>query len=91
MVMVILHYPALMPTVEALRAAQEKELPFDIGRHPAPALLIAVNGLDRSAQELGQFFLGLLETFSEGGEFGIFHGPGNKRCSIKTLSNYTTP
>jgi hypothetical protein len=56
---------------------QEKELPFDIGRHPAPALLIAVNGLDRSAQELGQFFLGLSETFSEGCEFGIFHVMGN--------------
>jgi hypothetical protein len=28
MVMVILHYPALMPTVEALRADKEKELPF---------------------------------------------------------------
>jgi len=28
MVMVILHYPALMPTVEALRADKEKSLPF---------------------------------------------------------------
>ncbi len=28
MVMVILHYPALAPTVEALRADKEKELPF---------------------------------------------------------------
>jgi len=26
--MVILHYPALMPTVEALRADKEKSLPF---------------------------------------------------------------
>jgi hypothetical protein len=64
---------------------QEKELPFDIGRYPAPALLIAVNGLDRCAQKLGQFFLGFSETFSEGGEFGIFHGTGHKRRSIKNL------
>jgi heme-degrading monooxygenase HmoA len=28
MVMVILHYPALLPTVEALRADKEKSLPF---------------------------------------------------------------
>lgn len=28
MVMVILHYPALMPTVDALRADKEKALPF---------------------------------------------------------------
>jgi len=28
MVMVVLHYPALAPTVEALRADKEKELPF---------------------------------------------------------------
>jgi len=28
MIMVILHYPALMPTLEALRAAKEKSVPF---------------------------------------------------------------
>jgi hypothetical protein len=28
MIMVILHYPALMPTVEALRADKEKAVPF---------------------------------------------------------------
>ncbi len=28
MIMVVLHYPALLPTVEALRADKEKELPF---------------------------------------------------------------
>jgi heme-degrading monooxygenase HmoA len=28
MIMVVLHYPALLPTVEALRVDKEKELPF---------------------------------------------------------------
>ena len=53
-------------TIAFSRAGEQKQnLPFGVGRDLSPALFIAVQGLERNAKELRQFFLGLAELFSD--------------------------
>ncbi len=42
-------------------------------RHVAPALLVAVNGLERRTQQFGHLFLGFIQSFAVFFKFVFIH------------------
>jgi len=52
---------------------QKKYLPFHMGRYGSPALLIAMDRLDRCSQKLGHLPLGLFQFIPEMFEFRAVH------------------
>ena len=53
---------------------QEKNLPFYIGRHRSPPLLIAGHSLNRRSEQLGHLLLRLVQFFTDVLEFFIIQG-----------------
>ena len=53
---------------------QEKQVAFDRRGHRAPALLVAVNGLEGYPEELGYLLLRPAQPLAEGPEFRFVHG-----------------
>ncbi len=59
---------------------KKKHLPFYMGRYGSPALLIAVDRLDRRSQKLGHLPLGLFQFFPEMFEFRTVHMRSHSFC-----------
>jgi len=56
-----------------LSQEQKKELPLHMRRHGSPTLLVAVNRLDRCAEQSGHLELRLAQFFPKMEEFFAFH------------------
>lgn len=65
---------------------QKKYLPFHMGRYGSPALLIAVDRLNRRSQKLGHLPLGLFQFFPEMFEFRAVH----MSSQVEILTFYET-
>ncbi len=60
---------------------QEKHLPFHMGRHRPPSLLVALDSLAGGSEQLGHLSLGLVQRISVMAKFFTVHGPYRETCS----------
>ncbi len=60
---------------------QEKHLPFHMGRHRSPSLLVALDSLTRGSEQMGHLSLGLVQRISVMDKLFTVHGQYRETCS----------
>jgi hypothetical protein len=71
-----LHVPAGAEVLRSFFQGQQKEqLPFHMGRYPAPPLLETLDRPEGNSQQLGHLLLRLLEPLAKQRKFFGVHGP----------------